>query len=154
MDYSTIVIAIIIVAMLAWSLTRRKKVADSKLGIAEALVLDINFNLKTAETIRQNYRAARPFRTGAWKASQGRMGFLESELSSKINEAFMLADDLNQRIQTARKSKPFATLQDLPLDKLEGLFNKSREGLYDWAKVSDSARTQQENRPGCSGLGF
>jgi hypothetical protein len=150
MDWQTIILIILIIGLLAWSVTRRRRPINDDLGIAVVLITDIDQNLKIVESTRNNYQSAKMFKNGAWKRYQGKLAFLGPSVISLLTETFTLIDDLNARIQSAKKSKTFTTLQDMPLDKASELLNKSRVELVTWLRSSDAAKAQNTRR-GCMG---
>jgi hypothetical protein len=150
MDWQTIILIILIIGLLAWSVTRRRRPINDNLGIVVVLITDIDQNLKIVETTRNNYQSAKQFKNGVWRRYQGKLAFLEPSVTSLLNETFTLVEDLNARIQSAKKSKTFTTLQDMPLDKASELLNKSREELVNWLRSSDAAKAQSTRR-GCMG---
>lgn len=150
MDWSTVILIILVIGLLAWSFTRRRRPVDDNLGIVIVLITDIEQNAKIVEATRKNYESAKQFKNGAWKRYQNKLGFLEPTLVTGLQETFGLIDDLNARIKTARKNKSFGTLQDLPLDKVNEMLTKNKEGLILWLRSSDAAKNQNTRR-GCLG---
>ncbi len=151
MDWQTLILLVLIIALLVWSFTRRRRPANDNLGMVVAVIMDIDYDLKIAAERAKNYQSGKTFRTAAWTRNHTKLGFLSSDLNTQMSESFALLDDFNSRIQSAKKSKSFATLQDLPLDKASESLNKSRAGLVDWLRTSDAAKAQ-EGRRGCLGM--
>jgi hypothetical protein len=83
---------------------------------------------------------------------KNKLEFLDPTLLTAINESFTIAEDLNSRIDSARKNRAMATLQDMPLEKLRAPLTKSKEGLTIWIRTNYQAETQNNQRRGCSGF--
>ena len=67
--------------------------------------------------------------------SEKKTGFLSSDLGATLNEVFAMADDFNQRIETARKNNTLSTLQALPVERLRAPLLKAKAGLSTWMKT-------------------
>jgi hypothetical protein len=61
-----------------------------------------------------------------------------------------MANDLNQRIETARKNNTLSTLQDLPVEKLRAPMLKAKEGLSVWIRTE--GKDEANNRTGFLGM--
>ncbi|MBP1706318.1 MAG: hypothetical protein H6Q39_42 [Chloroflexi bacterium] len=146
------VFIIVIVLLLIWSITRRRKSGNTNIDAVGSVLTDVNANQKILEERMTNWQSKKKFQTRSWRMNSDRLNFLEPSLISAMNEAFTLAEDFNTRIDTARKNNAFATLQDMPLEKLRDPLNKSREGLTIWLRTNYQSQAQTNQRSGCSGF--
>jgi hypothetical protein len=143
---------IVIVLLLVWSMTRRKKSGNTNIDAVGGVLSDVNANQKILEERLTNWQSKKKFQTRSWRLYSDRLTFLDQSLISSINESFTLAEDFNSRIDSARKNKAQATLQDMPLEKLREPLNKSREGLTLFLRTNYQSQAQPNQRSGCSGF--
>jgi hypothetical protein len=145
---------IVIVLLLVWTMTRRKKQSSGNINIdaVGGVLGNVNENLRVLDERMTNWQSKKKFQTRAWNTYKDRLTFLDSSLTSSINESFTLAEDLNTRIDSAKKNKAMATLQDMPLEKLREPLTKSRDGLTTWLRTNFQAETQNSQRSGCGGF--
>ena len=151
MDTTTIILLFLIVAMLVWSVTRRRRPVNDNLSAAIALITDIDYDLKVLDERRSNNQSNKLFKVGGWERYRAKLGFLDTELVSSLNEVFGQIGDFNARIKTARKNKAFGTLQDMPLEITRDRLNICKQGLIQWLK-SSAGTNSQSSRPGCMGF--
>jgi hypothetical protein len=133
-------------------MTRRRKTGNTSLDAAAGILSNINANLKILEERQTNWQSKKKFQTSGWKMYKNKLEFLDPTLLTAINESFTIAEDLNSRIDSARKNRAMATLQDMPLEKLRAPLTKSKEGLTIWIRTNYQAETQNNQRRGCSGF--
>jgi hypothetical protein len=142
---------IVIVLLLVWSLTRRKKQSSGNVNVdaVSGVLGNVNENLRVMEERLTNWQSKKKFQTKAWMTYKDRLTFLDSSLNSSINESFAIAEDLNTRIDTAKKNNAMATLQDMPIEKLRDPLTKSRDGLTTWLRTNFQNEAQPQQRSGC-----
>ena len=145
------VIFVVLIGFLLWTLTRRRGRGTPKLQTAIGVISEVNDDLRILETRQANPQSNKKFKAGAWKTYQEKLDFLDPATVASLKESFTLIEEFNQRIESAKKTKSLATLQDMPLDKLKEPLAKSKEGLVVWLK----ANLQEEMKPtrrGCLGI--
>jgi len=151
-EWITWILIVVILGLLIWNMSRRRRTGNSNVDAAMTLLSNIDTNLK----IIQNRQAGSPskakFKTGGWNYYKDKLGFLDPGLLSTLSEGFTIAEDLNARIDAARKSNALSTLQDLPLDKLKESMTKGKQGLIAWIKSSSDVEQQNSGRRGCMGF--
>jgi len=141
-NWTSYIIYIALILILIFTLTRTRKRSTPRLQSAIGMIADINENFKILETRRINPQSPKKFKTGAWKAYQDRLDYFESETLTALKETYNLINEMNERIEIARRSQNLSTLQDLPLDKLKEPMSKSREGMVKWLRANLQAETQ------------
>jgi hypothetical protein len=151
-NWQDYIFIVLLVAVLIWSMTRRRKAGNAPADAAMAIFANVNDNLKILEDRLTNWQSKKKFQSGAWKMYKDKLNFLDPSLMSSISESFTLAEDFNSRIDSARKNRVMATLQDMPLEKLRGPLTKSKEGLTNWFKTSYQTEAQSSQRRGCGGF--
>ncbi|GAI46803.1 unnamed protein product, partial [marine sediment metagenome] len=109
---------------------RRRPAEKTDPEIAGTLFLDVNENLKLAESFSFQ-RRPKKFRTGSWQRNSEKVDFLGASLRSSLADAFGLAEDFNQQIESAKKYKSTIYLSGVDVHKLEEPLTKSKQGLSD-----------------------
>ena len=146
-----IIIPIIILIVLSFVMRRRRPAERTDPEIAGSLFLDVNENLKLAESFSFQ-RRPRKFRTGSWQRNSEKVGFLPRTLQDALSTAFTLAEDFNQQIDAAKKYKSTIYLSGVDVQKLEGPLTKSKEGLEEWLKANMQQMGPAAGRRGCMGV--
>jgi hypothetical protein len=140
-NWTSYIIFIAVILILIWILTRTRKRTTPRLQSAINMIADINENLKILETRRINPQSPKKFKTGAWRAYQEKLDFIEAETLIALKETYTLINEMNEKIEIAKKSQSLATLQALPLDKLKDPLTKSKEGMMSWLRANLQAET-------------
>jgi hypothetical protein len=148
-NWQDYIFIILLLAVLVWSMTRRRRAGNSPGDAAIGILGDVNMNLKILDERMTNWNSKKKFQTSGWKLYKDRLAFLDPALFSSISESFTLVEDFNSRIDSARKNKVMATLQDMPLEKMRGPLTKSKEGLTSWLRTSYQSEAQTNQRRGC-----
>lgn len=151
-EWSQYLIFLALIVFLVWSYTRRRKMGTPKVDAAIAILTNVNDNIQVMENRLTNWQSKKKFQTGAWKFYKDKVEFLDAPLITSINETFVLAEDFNARIDSARKNKVLATLQDMQVDKLREPLTKSKEGLVIWLKANLQTEIQNKKRRGFFGF--
>jgi hypothetical protein len=141
-DWTSYLIFAVLIIILLWTLTRGRKRGTPRLQSAIHLISDINDNLKILENRRIDPQSNKKFKTGAWRAYQDRLDFFETDTLNALKETYTIIDEMNVKIEIAKKSQSLSTLQDLPLEKLKEPMAKSKEGMVKWLKANLQAETQ------------
>jgi hypothetical protein len=151
-DTTTWILIAILIVVLVWNFTRRRKSSNTNLDAALGIIADIESNQKIVDVRAADYQSKKKFKTGMWKLYKEKVPFLPAELVTSLTQAFNMAEEFNSRIDNARKNNSMATLQDMPLDKFRDLLNQCREGIVTWLKTGYQSDQQNSGRRGC--LGF
>jgi len=147
----SILIPIIILIVLSFVMRRRRPAEKTDPAIAGSLFLDVNENLKLAESFSFQ-RRPKKFRTGSWQRNSEKVDFLDVSLRSSLADAFGLAEGFNQEIESAKKYKSTIYLSGVDVQKLEGPLTKSKEGLEEWLKANMQQTGPEAGRRGCMGV--
>ncbi len=147
-----ILIPIIILIVLTFVM-RRRRAEKTDPEIAGSLFLDVNENLKLAESFSLQ-RRPKKFRTGSWQRNSEKVEFLDASLRSSLADAFGLAEDFNQEIESAKKYKSTIYLSGVDVHKLEEPLTKSKQGLEEWLKANIQQAGPDAGRRGCMPGGF
>jgi len=148
-----ILIPIIDLIVLSFVMRRRRPAEKTDPEIAGSLFLDVNENLKLAESFSFQ-RRPKEFRTGSWQRNSEKVDFLDASLRSSLADAFGLAEDFNQQIESAKKYKSTIYLSGVDVHKLEEPLTKSKQGLEEWLKANIQQAGPEAGRRGCMPGGF
>jgi hypothetical protein len=149
-DWSIWVVFILIAGLLVWNFTRRRKSGGMNLDVALGIISNVEDCIRTIEIRLADPQSKKKFQDASWRAFSKRTAFLGPELVATLTEAFTLVADFNQRIDTARKNKMMATLQDMPVESLKAPMLKAKAGLQAWMK--SGYQDELKNRRGCMGF--
>ena len=146
-----IIFAVLIIVLIwVWSRWRHRGGGTSRLQSAINMISDVNENLKLLEQRRINPQSTRKFKTGAWRAYQDKMDYLEPETFTSLKDSFTLIEEMNAEIEVARKSNSTDSLRDIPLDKLRDPLTRSKQGLVKWLR--ENLQSESINRRGLFGF--
>ena len=136
MDFSQIkenipVILMIIGLILLQFFLRRRKPATTQREIVQSLLNEVKLNQALAEShhLRQK---PKKFETVSWRRSKNKLDFLNQPLQVALSDAFMLAEDFNQQIDTAKRQKSALYMLNINMDKIKDSLGKSKQGLEEW----------------------
>ena len=142
----------IVALFLIWSISRRKKRISAKVDVVEAILLDIDMNLKIIETRSKQWQSKKTFKTNGWVSNHDKTVFLENEVVKTLDETFNLTLELNQRIKSVNNTHDISGLSDMPLNQLRELTLKSRSYLAKW--LSDNIQRETMGQTRRNFLGF
>jgi hypothetical protein len=143
-NWSWFIVLIALILILIWVLTRTRKHAPPRLQSAIGMISDINENQKILETRRIDPQSPKKFKTGAWKAYYEKCDYFDAETLAALKETYTLINDMNLKIEIAKKTQSLETLKELPLDKLKDPLTKSKDGMVKWLR--DNLQTETQSR--------
>ena len=126
-----VIATIIGLILLQFFLRRRRKPETTYPEIIQNLLSEVRLNLRLAEAF--SYRKqTRKFITTSWQLNKNNLDFLDQPTQISISDAFMMAEDFNQQIASAKKFKSTSYLAVIDTDKMKVHLTKSQEGLEHW----------------------
>ncbi len=128
------IVVIIVLLLLFWTFSRRRKPRSNRLDMAMSILADINHNIKVMEIRKADPLSKKNFKVINWQFYKERVDFFKPELVEKIDEAFTIAGEFKNRIDTAKKNQNMETLQDMDLAKLKEPLEQSRKGVAAWLR--------------------
>jgi hypothetical protein len=140
------VLVIVIVLLLLWTFSRRRKPRSSKLDSTIAVLSDIDYNLKVTDIRINDKLSKKNFKIDNWRFYKDRLEFLDAEVLTSLTEAFTLAEEFKNKINTAKKNNTLETLQDMQVERLKEPLTRSRKGLVAWLKANVNAEMQTNTR--------
>ena len=123
-----IVIVIVLVANVYF---RRRKMEKTPLGAVTFMLMELDSNYKLTESF-SFHRGIQKFKTGSWNRNKDKVDFLPAELRNTVSKAFEMSEDVNERIDAARKYGSDSYMAGIAVDKLKGPIDKSRQELRAW----------------------
>ncbi|MDP2916672.1 MAG: hypothetical protein Q8O16_01935 [Dehalococcoidia bacterium] len=149
--WQNLILLVPIILILVYSIWRRRQRASTKLEVAVGLLSHINHNIKVTESYLKDWRSMKKFKTGNWLKHKDKMGFLDPAIQTAVNEAFNMANDFNQQIDGARRSKTASYVAGLPVEKLREPLTKAKQGIVVWVQANIQTEMWQGRRRGLFG---
>ncbi len=137
---------ILVLVLLVWRFSRRQRSSSSNIDGASTVLADINANLQVIDEWMTKRQSKRKFQTRGWRSYKDKVVFLDPPIASALDGAFTLAEDFNIRIDSARRYKAMATLQDMPVESLREPFTKGKEALVFWIRAVYHDQSQTNYR--------
>jgi hypothetical protein len=137
---------ILVLVLLVWRFSRRQRLSSSNIDVASSTLADINSNLQVIDEWMTKRQSKRKFHTRSWRSYKDKLVFLDPPIVSALDGAFSLAEDFNIRIDSARRNKDMATLQDMPMESLREPFTKGKEALVFWIRAVYHDQSQTNYR--------
>ena len=103
----------------------------TELGKVVGMLAEINHDLKIIEAFSFTM-GVKKFKTGSWTRHQDKLDFLGDRLQTTLAKAFGMAEEFNQKIDTARKHTSTSYLASIEVDKLKESLIKSQQELGEW----------------------
>ena len=114
---------------------KMRKERKTLLGMVVVLLSAVRHNQKLVENFSFHRRTGK-FKTGNWEKNRSKLDFLPQELLATLSITFDMAEDSNDRIDTARKYKSDSYMAGISVDKLEAPLAKSRQELEEWLQAN------------------
>ena len=110
---------------------KKRKSEKSLLGMAAGIFSDVNKNLDVVENF-SFHRQVGKLKSSNWQRNKDKVDFLPVEIRSILSKAFDLVEEVNQRIDAARKYKSDSYMAGIDVDKLKEPLAKSKQQLHEW----------------------
>ncbi len=132
---------------------RNKRPARTNPEIVQSLLIDVKMNQALVEMFQMRPKP-KNFETGGWRTNKSKVGFLDQPLQVVLADAFGIAEDLNQQIRAAKKSKSSVLLANVNVNKLNEPLAKSKEGLEQWLQTNIGRKNLPPKYPGLLDMFF
>ena len=127
-----ILLGILIVLVLVANIYfKRRKMEKTPLGTVATMLMELESNYNLTESF-SFHRGIQKFKTGSWNRNKDKIDFLPTELRNTVSKAFEMSEDVNERIDAARKYGSDSYMAGIDVGKLKGPIDKSREDLRVW----------------------
>ena len=123
-----ILIALLLVANFFF---RKRKAEKTPLGKAVGIFSELRHNQKLTGTFSFHW-GSKKFKTASWKRNNARIDFIPMEIRATLSKAFDMVEDVNQRIDAAKKYKSDSYMAAIDVDKLKVPLARGAEQLQIW----------------------
>jgi len=135
MDFTNTTNIIILIAVLGLILLqfflRRRKPQALHGQIAQDMLLEVKLNQALVETYNLRPKPRR-FEVTNWRRYKTRLDFLTQSLQGALSDTFMMVEDFNRQIETAKKYKSPSYTASVDVSRLTEPLARSKEGLEEW----------------------
>ena len=128
---NVILVIVLGVIMVANIFFKKRKTESTPIGMVISIFSEVNHNENLAGDFGAN-RGAAKFRTGSWKRGRDKIDFLPQDLLSTIATAFNMVEEVNERIDAAKKFGSGSYLEGIDVSRLKAPLAKSKQGLQAW----------------------
>ena len=129
---TNVIFGIVIFLLLAFNIyIKSRRTGQTPLGRVARILGDVNRN----ETLIENFGhhgGSGKLKTGAWQSGKDKVDFLPQELRATLAKAFELSEEVNERIEAARKFKSDSYMAGIDVSKLKAPLARSKEQLQEW----------------------
>ncbi len=149
---SNAILGIVVVLFLALNIyVRSRRGGKVPLGRAISVLAEINHNEKLVDNFSFHYGVGR-MKTGAWKKNKDKVDFLPRELRMILSRAFEMSEEVNDRIDAARKFKSDSYMAGIDVSKLKAPLAESKQQLQAWLQANmQNPEYQSKKRRGLFG---
>ncbi len=130
-DNLPVIISIIVLILLQFFLRRRRSPETNQIGIVQNLINEVRLNNRLADVFNPS-KAGKKFMDTSWRLYGNKLDFLERDLQTEVSDTYMLIEDYNQQITSAKKFKSTSYLASIDIDRLKDLLDDTQEGLEEW----------------------
>lgn len=147
-----ILIGIIILLLLGLNIyVRSRRSLKSPLGRVALILTNINHNVNLAENFSFHHRIGR-MKTGAWQKNKDKIDFVPQELRMTLSRVFEMCEEVNDRIDAARKFKSDSYMAGIDISKLKTPLADSQQRLHEWLQANmNNPEYQPKRRRGIFG---
>jgi hypothetical protein len=146
-----LVISIALVLVL-FSLLRRRGGPGKYPEVVQFILYDVKLNQIIADNLPK-YVKPKTFEYTNWVMNKTRIGFLTETLKKNLKEVFVLVDEYNKLIKTARKEKS-ESYKSIDLTRFKTLLEECRKELEDWMMTNTGMKELPPKYPTLSSFFF
>ena len=100
-------------------------------------VISIHGNIKKNQKLVDSFdfhRRVEKLKTAAWTKNKDRIDFLPQEMRTILSQVFAMCEEINGRIDAARKFKSESYMSIVDVSKLKEPLARSRQQLKEWVQ--------------------
>lgn len=147
-----ILMGILVVLVLAINIyVKSRRTAKTPLGVVAGILSAVRHN----ESLVENFgfqRSVGKFKTSVWKKNKDKLDFLPEDLRRTLTQVFEMSEDVNERIEAARKFKSDSYLAGIDVSKLKEPIARSKDPLQEWLQTNiNNPEYQPKRRRGLFG---
>jgi len=127
-----IILIIVVILFLALNVyIRSRRSGGAPLGRVVSIFAAVNHNEKLVGNFGF-HRSAGKLKTGAWRKNKDRVDFLPQELRMTLSQVFEMSEEVNERIEAARKFKSDSYMAGIDVSKLKAPLAQCKQQLQEW----------------------
>jgi hypothetical protein len=149
-DNLPIIISIVVLILLQFFLRRKRSPETNQIGIIQNFISEVRLNLRLADIFNHS-KAGKKFMDTSWHLYGSKLDFLDRDLQTDVSDTYMLIEDYNQQIASAKKFKSTSYLASIDIDRLKDLLTDTREGLEEWLSLHSETGEITPKPPGIFG---
>jgi len=148
-----IILGVVVVLLLVANFfVRKRKMEKTTLGMIVTVLDELRYNEKLTGEF-SFHRSIQKFRTSHWNKNKNRLDFIPTEVMVRMGKAFDLSDDVNGRINAARKYGSDSYMAAVNVEKMKKPIAEAREALGNWLEENiDDPELQPKKRGMFGGL--
>jgi len=149
-----ILLGLAVVLMLAVNFfVKKRKMENTALGRIVTILDELRHNEKAAETFSFHHTIQR-FRTSHWNKSKDKIDYIPIEIRSRLEKAFDLAEDANERINAAKRHGSSSYMAGIDVDKMKQPISIADQILREWLQENMDNPELQPKKRGLFGGGL
>ena len=117
--------------LLQFFLRRRRSPETNQISIVQNLINEVRLNNRLADIFNPS-KAGKKFMDTSWRLYGNKLDFLDRDLQTDVTDTYMMIEDFNQQITSAKKFKSTSYLASIDIGRLKDLLDDTQEGLEDW----------------------
>ncbi len=121
----------IVVFLILNVIFRRRREEKTPLGRVASIFVDISRNEKMIDNFGLS-RGYKKLNTGGWRRNSNKIDFLPQELQVELGKVFDMAEEINGRIEAARKFKSQSYMAGIDVSRMQAPLAKTKEQLQLW----------------------
>ena len=130
-DNIPVIVSIVVLILLQFFLRRKRSPETDHIGIVQNLINEVRLNTRLADIFNPS-RAGKKFMDTSWRLYSNKLDFLDRDLQTDVSDTYMLIEDYNQQITSAKKFKSTSYLASVDISRLKELLTDTQEGLEEW----------------------
>ena len=143
---------VVMLLLVANFFVRKRKMEKTTLGMVVTVMDELRHNERLTGEF-SFHRTINKFRTSHWNKNKNRLDFIPTEVMVRVGKAFDLSDDVNDRINAARRYGSDSYMAAIDIEKLKGPIAGAREALGTWLEENiDTPELQPKKRGMFGGL--
>ncbi len=128
----TVIFVVVGIILLAANVyVGKRRTEKTLLGMVTTITLDVKHNLLLVRNF-SFHRKSKKFKTRNWMKNNGKINFLPIELLTELSHVFDMAEDINLRIDSAKKFKSDSYMSGIDVSKLEAPLAQCIPPLQEW----------------------
>ena len=147
-----ILLVILVIGALALNIyIKARRTGKTPLGRVARILMNVNYNERLVENFGYHSRVGK-LKTGAWQKNKDKLEFLPQELRQTLSHVFEMSEDINGRIDAARKFKSDSYMAGIDVSKIKEPLARSKEELQVWLQANmQNPEYQPKRRRGLFG---